>query len=174
MLWPKEQVTSYGAGNPDFPGGGRSSCWCGADKSLAWSSPTSLICILAQKLPTGQRGQRYRCMRLKRTPHDLLPGIPPEHPAHGMPTGSCGRCYEVRCAPGPVLGWENKPVRQVWSLLPSCAALYVAPLTHTPPSALSFLRTATPVCAGFFGATCHVGHAVCWFVCTHCVLTALT
>jgi len=24
--------------------------------------------------------------------------------------GACGRCYEVRCAPGPVLGWENKPV----------------------------------------------------------------
>lgn len=24
--------------------------------------------------------------------------------------GACGRCYEVKCAPGPVLGWENKPV----------------------------------------------------------------
>lgn len=24
--------------------------------------------------------------------------------------GSCGRCYEVRCFPGPVLGWDNKTV----------------------------------------------------------------
>lgn len=24
--------------------------------------------------------------------------------------GSCGRWYEIKCAPGPVLGWEDKPV----------------------------------------------------------------
>lgn len=24
--------------------------------------------------------------------------------------GSCGRCYEVRCSPGKVLGWEDAPV----------------------------------------------------------------
>eukprot|EP00882_Tetradesmus_deserticola_P029182 GHRQ01032631.1.p4 GENE.GHRQ01032631.1~~GHRQ01032631.1.p4 ORF type:complete len:104 (-),score=12.04 GHRQ01032631.1:1-312(-) len=24
--------------------------------------------------------------------------------------GSCGRCYEVKCSPGSVLGWEDKPV----------------------------------------------------------------
>lgn len=40
VLWPKDQVTSYGAGNPDFPGGGRWSCWCSAEASVAWSSPT--------------------------------------------------------------------------------------------------------------------------------------
>jgi cullin-associated NEDD8-dissociated protein 1 len=32
--------------------------------------------------------------------------------ASGNPdfAGSCGRCYEVKCAPGAVLGWEDKPV----------------------------------------------------------------
>lgn len=24
--------------------------------------------------------------------------------------GACGRCYEVRCRDGPVLGWEDQPV----------------------------------------------------------------
>ncbi|WIA34055.1 hypothetical protein OEZ86_012433 [Tetradesmus obliquus] len=43
VLWPKEHVTAYASGNPDFP-------------------------------------------------------------------GACGRCYEVKCSPGAVLGWADKPV----------------------------------------------------------------
>jgi hypothetical protein len=32
--------------------------------------------------------------------------------ASGNPdfAGACGRCYEVKCAPGAVLGWGDKPV----------------------------------------------------------------
>jgi hypothetical protein len=33
---------------------------------------------------------------------------PCNHPCNHQAPGSCGRCYEVKCAPGPVLGWEDK------------------------------------------------------------------